>query len=130
MKKMILLTLLSGSFIASSYASNVLRTAATTETQDKIAATYNVRIELKDWYSGAPVSAGTLRGYKAYNQQTGQLYESSRDGNTFEGLPAGTYRFTADAGPWDGAVPSTVTLSQGAVGSDGYIVVTLGYWKE
>ncbi|PTX61691.1 hypothetical protein C8N46_104335 [Kordia periserrulae] len=96
-----------------------------------LAMVYNVRIELVDERSGASVPAGTLPGYAATNQDTGQIYYTDYyNFDTFTNLPAGTYRFDAYDGYFDGASSAIVTLDQSLVGSDGYIVVTLRYWSE
>ncbi len=96
-----------------------------------LAVTYNVRIELVDERTGASVPATTLPGYAATNQDTGEnIYPDYYDFNIFRNLPAGTYRFDAYDGYFDGASSATVTLDQNLVGSDGFIVVTLRYWSE
>ncbi|MBC8755091.1 hypothetical protein H2O64_10435 [Kordia sp. YSTF-M3] len=96
-----------------------------------LAITYNVRVELVDERTGAPVPAGTLPGYVATNQATGEnIYPDYYDFNLFFNLPAGTYRFDAYDGYFDGASSSTVTLDTSLVGNDGFIVVTLRYWSE
>lgn len=46
------------------------------------------------------------------------------------GLFPGTYQFSAKPGNWDGVVPKTVTLNDSQVGRDGYLVVTLTYWRK
>ncbi|WP_420573550.1 hypothetical protein [Kordia sp.] len=96
-----------------------------------LAAVYNVRIELVDERSGASVPAGTLPGYAATNQDTGEIfYTDYYNFDSFTNLPAGTYRFDAYDGYFDGASSAIVTLEQSLVGSDGFIVVTLRYWSE
>ncbi|WP_046755646.1 hypothetical protein [Kordia jejudonensis] len=96
-----------------------------------LAVTYNVRIELVDERSGASVPAGTLPGYAATNQATGEIfYTDYYTFDSFANLPAGTYRFDAYDGYFDGASSAIVTLDQSLVGSDGFIVVTLRYWSE
>lgn len=96
-----------------------------------LAVTYNVRVELVDERTGASVPATTLPGYAATNQDTGEtIYPDYYDFNIFRNLPAGTYRFDAYDGYFDGASSATVTLDQSLVGSDGFIVVTLRYWSE
>lgn len=96
-----------------------------------LAVTYNVRIELVDERSGASVPAGTLPGYAASNQDTGEIfYTDYYNYDTFLNLPAGTYRFDAYDGYFDGASSAIVTLDQSLVGNDGFIVVTLRYWSE
>jgi len=96
-----------------------------------LATVYNVRIELVDERTGASVPATTLPGYAATNQATGEnIYPDYYDFNLFYNLPAGTYRFDAYDGYFDGASSATVTLDSSLVGSDGFIVVTLRYWSE
>ncbi|WP_298521079.1 hypothetical protein [uncultured Kordia sp.] len=96
-----------------------------------VAMVYNVRIELVDERTGAPVPAGTLPGYGATNQDTGAIfYTDYYSIDTFANLPAGTYRFDAYDGYFDGASSAVVTLDPSLVGSDGFIVVTLRYWSE
>ncbi|MCW3465997.1 hypothetical protein [Chitinophaga nivalis] len=98
---------------------------------NNIATAFNVRIGLVT-INGTPVSGSAgLRGFWAKNEQTGVYIDATnRDGNEFEGLPAGTYTFGAYNGNWDGAVPQTVTLSHSQEGPDGFIPVTLVYWVE
>lgn len=94
-------------------------------------SSYNVRIELVDENTGNPVDPTTLPGYAATNLDTNEIYYPDYyDYNTFEGLPAGTYRFDSYNGYFDGSSSEIVTLSQDLVGPDGYIVVTLQYWSE
>ncbi|MEM6684995.1 MAG: hypothetical protein AAF617_04285 [Bacteroidota bacterium] len=96
-----------------------------------VATVYNVRIELVDERTGASVPAGTLPGYAATNQDTGQIfYTDYYNFDTFANLPAGTYRFDAYDGYFDGASSAIVTLDPSLVESDGFVVVTLRYWSE
>ncbi len=96
-----------------------------------LAVTYNVRILLVDERSGASVPAGTLPGYAATNQATGEIfYTDYYSIDIFSNLPAGTYRFDAYSGYFDGASSSTVTLDASLVGIDGFVEVTLRYWSE
>jgi len=96
-----------------------------------LAITYNVRILLVDERTGASVPAGTLPGYAATNQATGAIfYTDYYNFDTFENLPAGTYRFDAYDGYFDGASSATITLDPSLVGSDGFVEVTLSYWSE
>lgn len=95
-----------------------------------VATVYNVRIKLVD-QSGASVPADTLPGYGAKNLETGvYIYPDYYDYNTFKNLPAGTYRFSAYDGYFDGASDAVVTLDPSLVGADGFIDVTLHYWSE
>lgn len=94
---------------------------------------YTVRILLQDEQSGNPVSPGTLPGYYAINQDTGAIVYPdlySQEGNIFNNLPEGTYRFDAYDGYFDGASSQIVTLNNSLVGTDGVIEVTLNYWSE
>mmetsp|Transcript_15278 Transcript_15278/g.50196 ORF Transcript_15278/g.50196 Transcript_15278/m.50196 type:complete len:267 (+) Transcript_15278:100-900(+) len=96
-----------------------------------LAVTYNVRIELVDERTGNPVPAGTLPGYVATNQDTGEnFYTDYYNYDSFSNLPAGTYRFDAYDGYFDGASSKIVTLDQSLVDANGEIVVTLSYWSE
>lgn len=96
-----------------------------------VATVYNVRIELVDERTGAPVPAGTLPGYAATNQDTGQIfYTDYYNFDLFTNLPAGTYRFDAYDGYFDGASSAIVTLDPSLINSNGEVVVTLQYWSE
>jgi hypothetical protein len=96
-----------------------------------VATVYNVRIELVDEQSGASVPAGTLPGYAATNQATGEIfYTDYYNIDSFSNLPAGTYRFDAYDGYFDGASSAIVTLDPSLIGNDGSVVVTLNYWSE
>ncbi|NML38924.1 hypothetical protein HHL17_17090 [Chitinophaga sp. G-6-1-13] len=137
MRKAVVLSLLSALFFVQSYAASATEKpvnplSVAEKPADKITAAFNVRITLVDIH-GAPVTGGSgLRGYWAQNVATGEYFYpgGQEDEDKFEHLPAGTYTFGAYPGNWDGAVSSTVTLSSGNVGPDGYIVVTLTYWVE
>jgi hypothetical protein len=140
MKKTIALSLLSALFLTQSYATgktelqelHAAAKADNTTANNKIQADYNVRITLVDIYGNPFTGSNGLRGFWAQNTATGVYYypEGRREGDTFESLPAGTYTFGGYPGNWDGVVSQTVTLTAGAVGSDGYIVVALTYWVE
>ncbi|WP_430408516.1 hypothetical protein [Kordia sp.] len=96
-----------------------------------LAITYNVRIELVDENSGASVPAGTLPGYAATNQATGEIFYTDRyNFDSFSNLPAGTYRFDAYDGYFDGASSVILTLDPSLVDNNGEAVVTLSYWSE
>jgi hypothetical protein len=96
-----------------------------------VATVYNVRIELVDERTGAPVPAGTLPGYAATNQDTGAIfYTDYYNFDFFSNLPAGTYRFDAYDGYFDGASSAIVTLDPSLVNANGEVVVTLQYWSE
>ena len=96
-----------------------------------VATVYNVRIELVDERSGASVPASTLPGYAATNQNTGEIfYTDYYNIDSFSNLPAGTYRFDAYDGYFDGASSAIVTLEPSLIGNDGFVVVTLNYWSE
>ncbi len=96
-----------------------------------VATVYNVRIELVDERTGASVPAGTLPGYAATNQATGQIfYTDYYNFDSFSNLPAGTYRFDAYDGYFDGASSAIVTLDPSLVNANGEIIVTLNYWSE
>lgn len=133
MRKTIVLNALSVLFLLQSHATPTSPVNnISNEALNKVQTEFNVRIQLVDIY-GAPVTGGTgLRGYWAKNVATGVYYYpgGQEDEDKFENLPAGTYTFGAYPGNWEGAVSSTVTLSSGDVGPDGYIVVTLTYWVE
>ncbi|MEM6720065.1 MAG: hypothetical protein AAF611_12145 [Bacteroidota bacterium] len=96
-----------------------------------LATVYNVRILLVDERSGASVPAGTLPGYAATNLDTGQIfYTDYYNFDFFSNLPAGTYRFDAYDGYFDGASSEILTLDPSLVNSNREIEVTLKYWSE
>ena len=96
-----------------------------------LAITYNVRIVLVDERTGASVPAGTLPGYAATNLDTGAIYYTDYyNFDYFSNLPAGTYRFDAYNGYFDGASSVTITLDPSLVNSNGEVVATLQYWSE
>lgn len=91
---------------------------------------YNVCIQTVD-YQGNPVSGSDLHGFYAQNLATGAyVYPADQDGNCFENLPNGTYRFDSHDGYWSGTSPTEVTLSEQPVNSNGIIIVNLTYWSE
>lgn len=91
---------------------------------------YNVCIQTVD-YQGNPVSGSDLHGFYAQNLATGEyIYPTNQDGNCFENLPNGTYRFDSYDGYWSGTSPTEVTLSEQVVNSNGVIIVNLTYWSE
>ncbi|MEO8517055.1 MAG: hypothetical protein ABI426_09930 [Flavobacterium sp.] len=91
---------------------------------------YNVCIQTVD-YLGNPVSGSDLHGFYAQNLTTGvYIYPTNQDGNCFENLPNGTYRFDSYDGYWSGTSPTQVTLSEQTVNSNGVIIVNLTYWSE
>ena len=91
---------------------------------------YNVCIQTVD-YQGNPVSGNDLHGFWAQNLATGEyIYPTNQDGNCFENLPAGTYRFDSYNGYWSGTSHTDVTLSENLENSNGIIVVNLVYWSE
>jgi len=132
MRKTLIFTCLAVLFFAQAFAvTPVFKAPANATANNKVAATYNVRIALVRT-DGSPVTGSIgLRGFWARNEATGAYYDpTDREGYEFEGLPAGTYTFGAYPGNWEGAVPQTVTLSSGQAGPDGFITVTLVYWVE
>ena len=91
---------------------------------------YNVCIQTVD-YLGNPVSGSDLHGFYAQNLTTGEyIYPTNQDGNCFENLPKGTYRFDSYDGYWSGTSSEEVTLSDSLVNSNGIIIVNLVYWSE
>lgn len=91
---------------------------------------YNVCIQTVD-YQGNPVSGNDLHGFWAQNLVTGEyIYPTNQDGNCFENLPAGTYRFDSYNGYWSGTSSTDVTLSESLENSNGVIIVNLVYWSE
>lgn len=91
---------------------------------------FNVCIQTVD-YQGNPVSGSDLHGFWAQNLTTGEyIYPTNQDGNCFENLPAGTYRFDSYDGYWSGTSSSDVALSESLENSEGVIIVNLTYWSE
>lgn len=91
---------------------------------------YKVRIELVN-SQGQLVGSNGLQGYYAQDLATSlYIWPDSQDGTTFHNLPAGTYRFGAINGYFDGAGSATVTLDDNLVNGNGEIVVQLVYWSE
>ncbi len=91
---------------------------------------YNVCVQTVD-YEGNPVSGSDLHGFWAQNLTTGEyIYPTNQDGNCFENLPAGTYRFDSYDGYWSGTSSTDVTLSESLENSEGIIIVNLTYWSE
>ncbi|SNR15980.1 hypothetical protein [Tenacibaculum jejuense] len=97
---------------------------------NKKSSDFDVRIKLEDRY-GNEVPAATLPGYYAYNVETNTYYyaDDRREVDLFTNLPAGTYRFDAYDGYFDGASSTIVTLSNNSIVND-EIIVTLSYWSE
>ncbi|NSL85403.1 hypothetical protein [Chitinophaga solisilvae] len=96
----------------------------------QITGTYKLRIELVNT-NGTPVTGShMLHGFWVRNAQGQYIDASNQEGDQFEELSAGTYTVGAYPGPWDGAVPQTVTVNETAVGPDGWVVVKLVYWVE
>lgn len=91
---------------------------------------YNVCLQTVD-HLGNPVYDAELRGFWAQNQTTGEyIYPENQDGNCFENLSAGYYRFDARHGYWSGVAPEYVTLSENLENEDGIIIINLVYWVE
>lgn len=91
---------------------------------------YNVCIQTVD-YQGNPVSGSDLHGFWAQNLTTGEyVYPTNQDGNCFENLPAGFYRFDSYNGYWSGTSSTDVTLSESLENSNGIIIINLTYWSE
>ncbi|THU38150.1 hypothetical protein FAM09_15820 [Niastella caeni] len=132
MRKTLLFSVLTLLVVTQTYAATPARTLWVKHfQQNNITTTYNVRIKLVH-SDGSPVTGPLmLRGGWARNEATGVYYDATdREGYEFEGLPAGTYTFGAYPGPWEGAVPKTVTLTPSQVGPDGFIEVSLLFWVE
>ncbi len=110
--------------------SNTIVETKTKKELNKKSSEFDVRIKLVDRY-GNEVPAATLPGYYAYNLETNTYYyaDDRREVDLFTNLPAGTYRFDAYDGYFDGASSTMVTLSNASVVND-EIVVTLSYWSE
>ncbi|MFC7773565.1 hypothetical protein [Flavobacterium sp. GCM10027622] len=91
---------------------------------------FNVCIQTVD-YQGNPVPGDDLHGFWAQNLATGEyIYPTNQEGNCFENLPAGTYRFDSYNGYWSGTSSTDVTLSESLENSNGNIIVNLTYWSE
>jgi len=132
MRKTLIFSVLSLLFITQTNAATPARTLMVRNfKQNNITTAYNVRITLVH-SDGSPVTGSVgLRGCWARNEQTGVYYETTdREGYEFADLPAGTYRFGAYPGNWEGAVSKVVTLDPSQEGDDGFIEVTLVYWVE
>jgi hypothetical protein len=99
--------------------------------QKLIAQVYNVRITLVTSNGQPVVGSNGLQGYYAIDQAT-QLafWPTSQDGLVFEGLPAGTYEFSAYNGYFDGAGSNLVTLNPSMINANGEVIVQLVYWSE
>lgn len=94
-------------------------------------ASFDVYIKLVDWRTGQDVPASTLPGYGATNLATGEtFFDSQYEPGLFESLPAGTYRFDARDGYFDGASSAVVEVSAANETSEGWVVATLRYWSE
>lgn len=91
---------------------------------------YNVCLQTVD-YQGNPVPGSDLHGFWAQNLTTGEyIYPTNQDGNCFENLPAGTYRFDSYDGYWSGTSSTDVTLTDSLENQNGVIIVDLIYWSE
>lgn len=91
---------------------------------------YNVCVQTVD-YQGNPVPGNDLHGFWAQNLTTGEyIYPTNQDGNCFENLPDGTYRFDSYNGYWSGTSSTDITLSESQENSNGIIIVNLTYWSE
>ena len=100
------------------------------QAQKLIAQVYNVRITLVNSQGQTLPNylAGNYYAEDLSNQQI--LWPTSQDGLVFEGMPAGTYQFSAIPGYFDGAGSSTVTLNPSMINADGEVIVQLLYWSE
>ncbi|WP_412468998.1 hypothetical protein [Pedobacter sp. KLB.chiD] len=100
--------------------------------------TYNVRLGYRNLDGSVTTSGSTESpGFTVYNQETGDDYfveNGPSSSGTFlpyqlpgliNGLPAGTYEFSAERGQgnWTGYGSITVTLSPELVDADGYVTV-------
>ncbi len=100
------------------------------QAQKLIAQVYNVRIELVN-NLGQTLPNYLQGNYYATDQATQvSLWPTSQDGLVFEGLPAGTYMFSAIPGYFDGAGSTLVTLSPSMINGNGEVIVQLLYWSE
>jgi hypothetical protein len=91
---------------------------------------FKVCIQTVD-YQGNPVSGSDLHGFWAQNLTTGEyIYPTNQDGNCFEDLVPGNYRFDSYDGYWSGTSSKDVTLSKSLENQDGIIIVNLTYWSE
>ena len=94
---------------------------------------FNVRIRLVDSNNNEiPYSNTGLQGFGAEDVNSNAVFFTDPWGapTEFIGIPAGTYRFSAFNGPFDGASSKVVTLSVFLEGADGFIEVTLNYFSE
>lgn len=100
------------------------------ESIKQLVRVYNVCIQTVD-YHGNPVSGSDLHGFYAQDLATGEyIYPTDQEGNCFENLPNGAYRFDSYDGYWSGTSPTEVTLSEIPVNSNGITIVNLTYWSE
>ncbi|WP_293789676.1 hypothetical protein [uncultured Pedobacter sp.] len=109
-------------------------------------ATYHVRLGYRNLDGSVTTSASTESpGFTIYNQETGEDYyveNGPSSSGTFlpyqlpgimNGLPAGTYEFSAERGQgnWTGYGSVTVTLSPEMIGADGYVTIYVPIaWEE
>ncbi|TCO22445.1 hypothetical protein EV200_10685 [Pedobacter psychrotolerans] len=100
--------------------------------------TYNVRLGYRNLDGSVTTSVSTESpGFTIYNQESGDDYYAENGPSSFgtflpyqlpgtiNGLPAGTYEFSAERGQgnWTGYGSITVTLSPEMIGADGYVTV-------
>ncbi|PRB03914.1 hypothetical protein CQ046_08995 [Chryseobacterium sp. MYb7] len=112
------------------------------EVSDKApkAQTYKIRYGLLS-KSGAKILSGNydVGSFVAENMTTGEVYDTYYGGGFqsvpqyYDGLPAGTYTFSAmqGQGGWVGYGTVVATVSDAQVDSDGYITVYIPIvWEE
>ncbi|MBV8327908.1 hypothetical protein [Chryseobacterium sp.] len=108
--------------------------------QDAKTKTYKVRYGLLD-QNGTKILSGShdVGSFLAENMATGEVFDTYYGGGFqalpqyYEGIPAGTYTFSAmqGQGAWTGYGSVVVTVSDAAVDADGYITVYIPItWAE
>lgn len=132
--------------IASSFSSNddlrnvETQKSAVNSKEASKTKTYNIRFGLLS-QSGTKILSGSydVGSFVATNNATGETFETYAGGGFqsipkfYEGIPAGTYTFTAmqGQGGWVGYGSVTGEVSDAQVDADGYITVYIPIvWEE
>ena len=127
------------SFSSTEIVENNKICSETTDTTPKY-QTYKIRYGLLS-KSGAKILSGNydVGSFLAENMVTGEVYDTYYSGGFqtvpqyYDGLPAGTYTFSAmqGQGGWVGYGTVIATVSEAQVDSDGYITVYIPIiWEE
>ncbi|MCQ9640239.1 hypothetical protein MP478_12695 [Chryseobacterium sp. WG14] len=133
-----------GTAVSWSSTDNVMKTqsqarpeVSKNETKEQ---TYKIRYGLLS-KNGTKILSGShdVGSFLAENMTTGDVYDTYYSGGFqtlpqyYEGIPAGTYTFSAmqGQGGWTGYGSVVVTVSDAQVGPDGYITVYIPItWEE